>query len=91
MLSIEPNTVWVLFNHIFTSKIPYQALLPFILNGEEIAFQAFYELSNQEGHESISWLFDQDEVVDSLLRGLKSPNPKIKTLSLRIIGNVLGE
>ncbi len=71
--------------------MPYQTLLPFILNGSEIALQAFYELSNQEGHESISWLFDQEDVIDSILRGLQSPELKIKTLCLRIIGNILGE
>jgi hypothetical protein len=41
---VEENitSLWVLFNHIFSEKISYKALLPFILKSSEIAYQAFY-------------------------------------------------
>lgn len=83
--------IWVLFNHIFSEKISYEALLPYVIKGSEVAFRALYEFSNITGHESIAWFFDKEEVVESLLKGLESLDLEIKRLALRIFGNVLGE
>jgi len=88
----EDNTaLWVLFNHATAQKISYKALLPYILKGCKLAFEFFYNVSNSTAHEAIDWFFDNEEVVASLLQALSSNNYELKLLSLRIIGNVLGE
>lgn len=53
------SDIWVLFNHILSDKISYEALLPFVIKGSEVAFRALYEFSNTTGHESIAWFFDK--------------------------------
>jgi hypothetical protein len=42
MVEEDEGTLWVLFNHVFSEKISYQALLPYILRVNPIAFRAFY-------------------------------------------------
>lgn len=87
----EEGSLWVLFNHIFSEKISYQALLPYILRVNQVAFHAFYEFSNIKGHESIGWFFENEEVVGALMRGLQSQVAELRNHALRICGNVLGE
>jgi hypothetical protein len=57
MVEQDEDAIWVLFNHVFSEKISYQALLPYIKKVNPVAFRAFYELSNVNGHESIAWFF----------------------------------
>lgn len=65
--------------------------MPYILRVNPIAFRAFYELSLVNGHESIAWFFDNDDVVTALIRGLECQEAEVRNLTLRILGNVLGE
>lgn len=87
----DNSSLWVLFNHVTAQKISYKAFLPFIIRGDKLAFEYFYNISNNTAHQAIDWFFDNEEVVESLLKAIYSNNYELKLLSLRIIGNVLGE
>lgn len=91
MVENDEEALWVLFNHVISEKASYQALLPYVLKVNPIAFRAFYELSNVNGQESIAWFFENEEVVAALMKGLESSDPEVRNLTLRIFGNVLGE
>lgn len=91
MVEEDEGALWVLFNHVFSEKISYQTLLPYVLKVHPVAFRAFYELSNVNGQESIAWFFDNEDVVAALMSGLESADAEVRNLTLRIFGNVLGE
>jgi hypothetical protein len=57
MVEQDKDAIWVLLNHVFSEKISYQTLLPYIKLLNPLAFRAFYELSNINRHESIAWFF----------------------------------
>ena len=91
MVEEDEGALWVLFNHVISEKASYQALLPYVLKVNPVAFRAFYEFSNVNGQESIAWFFENEEVVAALMSGLDSADAEVRNLTLRIFGNVLGE
>jgi hypothetical protein len=46
----DNSTLWVLFNHVAAQQISYKAFLPYIIKGNKLAFEYFYNISNSTAH-----------------------------------------
>ena len=59
----DNSTLWVLFNHVTAQQISYKAFLPYIIKGNKLAFEYFYNIPNSTAHQAIDWFFDNEDVV----------------------------